>query len=183
MKARRYCGSSVSFILILIILSGCYTRIEKQPSGARPAPPPGHPIREPTVTVVHDSLVNVSLTLSDSLVSSYHPVDVRVCITNLSGRSIRWGRGSSTCRMQFLVSANGGDYRAYISGRICTADMSPYYLGPGEIDCQKLTWKTLVRNGDGGRKPYGRLAPGEYMLIGRAGFYRSSPVRVRVTGE
>jgi hypothetical protein len=49
------------------------------------------------------------------------------------------------------------------------------------MDWQRLRWKAEVRMKDGA--PFRKLEPGSYLLIGRAGPYRSAQVPIRVVEE
>lgn len=130
-------------------------------------------------TAVHikapDPAVRVSLTLSENRVSSAQPVEVAISITNLADERILWGRGSSICRLKFLVVVDEEEFLAYIP-RICTADESPHYLDPGKTDSQTLVWSGRVR--ERGADSSWSLPRGSYDLIGVAGFHRSAPVTI-----
>jgi len=168
------------FIMILTALTGCYTLLEKPRS--RPphrTPPPGQPVREPAAAEVPDSLVYVSLSVNDYTVCRSNPIEVTISVTNLSEQPVSLGWGH--CPLFFLVADDQGEYKAYIWGRVYTMGNIPkpiYYLDPGDSCRRSWPWEAHVR--DKGRRKYRVLDPGDYLLIGTAGPYRSSPVPIRV---
>jgi hypothetical protein len=95
------CGYCRIAALILTLLSGWYTG----PGGPRPhpAPRPVQPEKEGVLIGAPDSLVHLSIYLSDSTISVSEQLFVTVSIINLADRRILCGRGSSTCRMGLEV--------------------------------------------------------------------------------
>jgi hypothetical protein len=132
---------------------------------------------DPVDTKGPDHAVHVSLTLSNNKVSSAHPVEVTVSITNLTDERILWGRGSSSCRLKFLVVGDNEEYWPHLP-IMCTKDERPYYLDPRETDSQRLVWSGQVRERQW--NSIWNLPPGSYDLIGVAGSHRSAPVTIWV---
>lgn len=182
MEKKKFCGYLCIFIMMLAAMTGCYTALDKSSLRTpHPMPPPGHPTREPAAAEVTDSFVHVFLSVNYYSVCRSDPIEVRVSVTNHSDRPVRVGNGY--CAVFFLVAGDHGEYRAYIWGLSYPmfSDPRPYYLDPGESCSKKWPWEALVRKKTGGS--YQVLAPGDYMLIGTAGRYRSSPVQIRVVDE
>ncbi|HMA76508.1 MAG TPA: hypothetical protein VKO43_04300 [Candidatus Krumholzibacteriaceae bacterium] len=178
MEKNKSGGYLCLFIMILSTLTGCYTVLDKHKAHSpQPVSPPGDPVE----SEVPDSLVDLSLSVTRRSVSRSYPIEVRVSVTNLSDRPVRLGNGH--CPVFFLVSGNQGEYRAYIWGlaRRLDTNARPYYLEPKESCSRKWSWKALVRQK--GESSYRSLEPGDYMLIGTAFRYRSSPVPIRVVDE
>lgn len=182
MKKRKLCGYLCLFIMISSALAGCYTKLEKSsPHPSHPMPPPGHPIVEPAEPEVPDSLVQVSLYVNYHSVCRSDPIEVRVSVTNHSDQPVMLGNGA--CPVFFLVAGDQDEYKAYIWGRARKMFLDPrsFYLDPGESCSKSWPWEALVRQQ--GRGSYRVLEPGDYILIGTAGHYRSSPVPVTVVDE
>jgi hypothetical protein len=161
--------------LLVFNLMGCYTQVKRVQSVAerQPVQPRGFEVH----TKAPDPAVHVSLTLSNDEVSSAHPVEVTISITNMTDERILWGCGSSSCRLSFLVVDNDEVYKPYLR-IMCTMDSRPYYLDPRATDTQKFIWSGRVHERGSNSNWY--LPSGSYALIGVACAHRSSQVTIMV---
>jgi hypothetical protein len=100
------------------------------------------------------------------------PAIVRVTATNRGSRRVRWGEGSSTCQLWLVVRVDGVDRRAPMD-RVCTMDLRPHTLEPGESRTEVVGWTGLVQIGHGPDAVH-RLPAGEYEVRGAAGWVAAS---------
>lgn len=106
------------------------------------------------------------------------PVPITVTVSNVGDARAEWGQGSSTCQLALLVRVNGEDYLAPLIQAVCTMDLAPHGLGPGESRTEVLGWDGLIQR-EPGRDSIERLGPGTYEVRGAAGLVaRSEPVMI-----
>jgi hypothetical protein len=160
------------FILLLMTILGCYAQKEITQRIS-------YSIDEVT-GLDPESVVQITMTISGEIISDSSPVEVRISIQNLTDRRIFYGRGSSSCRCHLSIVDGEKEYSAYIP-RVCTADHSPYYLGPGEYLPCVLKWTGEVTDRD--TRSRKRIAPGSYEMVGRAGSFESAPVAFTIVAE
>lgn len=117
----------------------------------------------------------VTIESSGRTVSASEPVELTVTAYNQGERRVIWGRGSSTCQLDFSVEIGGTLYPG-ASRRACTDDLSEQALGPGERRRESFEWDGSVLRG-GEIRP---LPRGSYKVYGTAGPYRSAPLTLVV---
>ncbi|NIM48814.1 MAG: hypothetical protein GTO22_06070 [Gemmatimonadales bacterium] len=120
--------------------------------------------------------LGLTISVSDTEVQPGVPVIITVTAMNL-GDSVVWGQGSSSCQLGAVVRVGLDEHR--IDLRVCTDDLAPQGLGPGESRTEEWPWAGEMRVDD----TIETLQPGEYEIRGIAGeLSRSGPRTVLVVG-
>lgn len=103
------------------------------------------------------------------------PFGFSVTAENTGEDEVVWGRGSSSCQLDVRVRVDGRDQR--FAARLCTADLAPQRLGPGERRTEQLSFEGTYFDADS----LALLPPGTYEFRGVAGDRaRSAPVKVQI---
>ena len=105
----------------------------------------------------------VTVTIAPASVTHLDTATITVMIANASARPVTI-RGSSSCRFGYEVTDSTGAAVSSHLPSICTADIRPITLGPGESDAAAFSWLPL-RNVLGLFSP---LPPGVYRLRGKS---------------
>ena len=118
----------------------------------------------------------VDVTAEPAIFSAGESVTLTVLAENPTESRIVFGMGSSTCQLLSVVRFKDEDRGISVS-RVCTADMSPWSLDPGERISESWVWTGEVVV-DGVRQT---LPLGTYELRGVAGDFIGSPISVEIT--
>jgi hypothetical protein len=120
-----------------------------------------------------DSPLNVVVATDPDVFSQGEAVRVTVTVTNPSQSPVEYGMGSSTCRFSSFVRVGDSDLRT-VAPRTCTADITTWFLVPGESRIESWIWTgEVVIDGTLQFLPAGR-----YELKGKAGSIVGTPVSV-----
>lgn len=107
--------------------------------------------------------LELTLDVSSTTVRPDAPITVTVTATNTSDEPIVWGQGSSSCQLDAVVAVGTDLFRIDI--RVCTEDLAPQGLDPGETRVEEWSWngEILVQG------TLDTLPPGDYRIWATAG--------------
>ncbi len=104
------------------------------------------------------------------VVSPREMVVLQATATNPTAERIEWGRGSSSCQLDLVVTIGSSRFRAVVP-KACTDDLSPQGLDPLASRTESLPWGGQVWEGEFAVT----LGPGRYAVRAIAGDKGTSP--------
>lgn len=111
------------------------------------------------------------------------PASLSVTATNVGYAVASWDRGSSSCQLTLVVRVQGKDVYAPHDAGVCTMDLAPRTLAPGESRTENLRWSGHAQLGIT-RESVVLLPPGTYEVRGAAGRqFVGAPILITVRAE
>lgn len=83
--------------------------------------------------------LRISLDVSDTRVRPDAPITLTVNASNTGDEPITWGEGSSSCQLSAVVLVGTDEFPVDV--RVCTMDLVPQELAPGETRTESWEWR------------------------------------------